>query len=177
MQPLRFLERLLKGLVFWLLALLLLFEEWGWAPLARCFAALGRLPVWRQLESLILRLPPWAALLAFGVPVLALIPVKLLALFLLGEGHIGTGLGLIVAAKLLGTALAARLFQLTQPALLQIGWFARLYRAWKNWKDPLLRQVRCSLAWRLARHMRQRSSRWLRQWLATARKAFSGFQK
>ena len=177
MQPLRLIEKLLKRLVFWLLAALLLFEEWGWAPLARCFAALGRLPVWRQLEQLIIRLPPWAALLAFGVPVLALIPIKLLALFLLGEGHIGTGLALVIAAKLVGTAIAARLFQLTQPALMQIGWFARLYSSWKNWKDPLLRQVRCSLPWRLARRIRQRTRCRLVQFRATMRKAFSGFQK
>lgn len=177
MLRLRFLEKLLKRLVFWLLALFLLFEEWGWAPLARGFAALGRLPVWHQLESLIMRLPPWAALLAFGVPVLALIPIKLLALFLLGEGHIGTGLAMIIAAKLLGTAIAARLFQLTQPALMQIGWFARLYSSWKNWKDPFLRQARCSLPWRLTRRFKQRARCRLVQLRARMRKAFSGFHK
>ena len=94
------LEATLKGLLLAPVALFLLFEEWGWEPLAACFAALGRLPVWRQLERLIARLPPWAALLAFGVPVLALIPAKLLALYLLGGGHVAAGLGLVIAAKL-----------------------------------------------------------------------------
>ena len=151
-----FLKRILKSLLVAPVALFLLFEEWGWEPLAACFAALGRLPVWRQLERLIVRLPPWAALLAFGVPVLVLIPIKLLALYLLGEGHLGMGLGLILAAKLAGTALAARLFQLTQPALMQIRWFARAYTAWKNWKDQMLRQVRSSWPWRAGRRLRQR---------------------
>ena len=149
-------KRALKAIVLAPLALFLLFEEWGWEPLAACFAALGRLPVWRQLERLILRLPPWAALLAFGVPVLALIPLKFLALFLLSKGHVSAGVGLVLLAKIAGTALAARLFQLTEPALMRLGWFARLYPRWKAWKDGMLRQVRTSAAWRLGRRLRQR---------------------
>ena len=138
-------------------ALFLVFEEWGWKPLAAGFAALGRIPVWRQLERLIAGLPPWAALLAFGIPVLALIPVKLLALYLIGDGQLGLGIALILTAKLVGTAIAARLFQLTQPALMQLGWFARAYTGWKNWKDRLLRQVRTSGPWRAMRRLKWRA--------------------
>ena len=57
--------RLLEHLVGWLLALLILFEEWGWEPLQ---AALARLGAWlhlRRLEDVIRRLPPWAALALF----------------------------------------------------------------------------------------------------------------
>jgi hypothetical protein len=151
------LKRILKGVLFAPLALFLLFEEWGWEPLAAGFAALGRLPVWRQLERLIIRLPPWAALLAFGIPVLLLIPVKLLALFLLGKGHLGAGVSLVLLAKVAGTALAARLFQLTEPALMQLGWFARLYPPWKAWKDRMLRQVRASWPCRLGRRIKHRT--------------------
>ena len=151
------LTKVLRGLLVAPVALLLLFEEWGWAPLAAAFAALGRLPVWRQLERLIAGLPPWGALLAFGLPVLALIPVKLLALYLIGKGQIGLGIVLILLAKLAGTAVAARLFQLTQPALMQLKWFARSYRAFKNWKDRVLRQVRTSWAWRAARRLKRRA--------------------
>lgn len=151
------LQALVKGLLLAPVALFLLFEEWGWEPLAACFAALGRLPLWRQLERLILRLPPWAALLTFGVPVLALVPVKLLALYLLGEGHVAAGLGLVLAAKLAGTALAARLFQLTEPALMQLKWFARAYVPWKRWKDRMLAQVRDTWPWRLVRRLAQRT--------------------
>ncbi|MEC5213372.1 hypothetical protein RCH06_001918 [Polaromonas sp. CG_9.5] len=155
----------------------LLFEEWGWEPLAAVFAALGRLPVWRQLERLIVRLPPWAALLAFGVPVLALIPIKLLAVYLLGQGHVATGLGIIVLAKLAGTAFAARLFQLTQPALMQIQWFASLYVPWKIWKDYKLRQVRSSLPWRWSRRLRQRVKLLATRVATACKAAFSGLRK
>lgn len=146
------------------MALLLLFEEWGWEPLAAGFAALGRLPVWQQAERLVSRLPPWAALLAFGIPVLLLVPVKLLALFLLGNGHLGLGLVLIVSAKVTGTAMAARLFQLTKPALMQMAWFARAYLPWKAWKDRILHQLRTSWPWRRGRHIRRRLKTSLSGW-------------
>ena len=152
-------KRLKQGLRALLLApvaLLLLFEEWGWEPLAAGFAALGRHPFWAGLERFILSLPPWAALLAFGVPVGVLVPVKLFALYLIGLGHVVIGVALIIAAKIAGTALAARLFQLTQPALMQLRWFARLYTPWKAWKDRLIAQLRQSAAWRWARCLQLR---------------------
>lgn len=152
------LKKILRGLLLAPVALLLLFEEWGWAPLAAAFAALGRLPMWGRLERLIAGLPPWAALLAFGIPVLALIPIKLLALYLIGEGQLVMGVALVLSAKLAGTAIAARLFQLTQPALMQLEWFARGYRAFKKWKDRMLRQVRTSLPWRAGRRFKRRAA-------------------
>ena len=44
----------LGHLVFGLLALLILFEEWGWEPLRRVLTWLGRLPVMRRIEAAIL---------------------------------------------------------------------------------------------------------------------------
>ena len=147
-------KKILRSILLAPLVVVLLFEEWGWTPLARAFAALARLPWLGQLERRISRLPPWAALLAFGVPVITLIPVKLLALYLFGLGHVVWGFCLIAAAKLTGTALAARLFQLTEPALMQMPWFARLYAPWKSWKDRVLTQIRQSAPWRAARRFK-----------------------
>lgn len=87
-------------------------------------------------ERLVVRLPPWAALLAFGVPVLALIPIKLLAVYLLGQGHLATGVGLILLAKLGGTALATRLFQLTQPCAHADSMVCQNLRALENLERP-----------------------------------------
>ena len=39
---------------------------------------------------------------------------------------------------MVATALIARLFLLTQPALMQIGWFARGYDLVMPWKDALV---------------------------------------
>ena len=156
--------RMLRRLGGLLLALLILFEEWGWEPLNRLLMRLGRLPVLRSLEAWIARLPPHAALVAFLVPALALLPVKLLALGLIAQGQRLLGLGVILVAKLVGTAVVARLFALTQPALMRLPWFARVYGRWAVWKAALLAQVRATWAWRAARVLRRRLRRSWARW-------------
>ena len=157
---------LLRAIATGLLALLILFEEWGWDPLQRALARLGQLPLLRQIEGLITRLPPYAALGFFLLPTLLLLPIKLAALALIARGQPVLGALVIVAAKVVGTAIVARLFILTRPALLQLPWFARLYLRWVGWKAALLLHVRASWAWRTARAVkrlvRQRWSRWHR---------------
>jgi len=141
-------KKILRGILLVPVLLVLLFEEWGWEPLARFFGRLARLPLWAKLESDIKSLPPRAALMLFGVPVIALIPVKLLALYLFGRGHAVLGITLVIATKITGTAVVARLFQLTEPAMMRLAWFARIYTPWKAWKNRVLTQVRQSAPWR-----------------------------
>ena len=155
-----FLKRILRGLIFSILAAVLLFEEWGWEPLANLFNRLAHLPLWAQLERKIAGLPKWGALLVFGVPMLALLPIKLLALFLFGRGHAVAGLVLLIVAKLLGTAVLARLFQLTQSRLMQFAWFANWYPRWKAWKDALMAKIRHSEPWQMGRRMKARVKVW-----------------
>ncbi|WP_394757655.1 hypothetical protein [Rhodoferax sp.] len=155
--------RLLKNLFSGLLALLILFEEWGWEPLQRALAWIGRLPGLRWVERRIQALPPYAALALFLLPTAMLLPVKLLALWLIGQGKVLSGSLVILSAKLVGTAIVARLFALTQPALMQLAWFARAYTRWANWKERLLMQVRASWPWRLGRVLKHRmKQRWRR---------------
>ena len=156
LAPLRWLVRLV-------LALLILFEEWGWEPLRRAFALLARLPVIRQLEALLRRLPPRWAFVVLLLPSLLILPIKLLAVWLIAMGRVTLGVGVIVAAKLGGTALLAWLFQLIQPALMQLAWFARLYARWTAWKAELLAWVRASAVWRAARAVKARVRRWRRR--------------
>ncbi len=96
------------------------------------------------------------------LPALLLLPVKLLALLLIGNGRFGLGLSLVVLAKLIGTAIVARLFQLTRPALLRLGWFARFYAGWTTWKTGLLIWVRNSDVWRWGRLFKLRLRRSMR---------------
>ena len=155
--------RLLKGLFGWLLALLILFEEWGWEPLQRVLAWVGQLPGLRWLELRIRALPPYGALAIFLLPTLLLLPVKLLALWLIGHGKVLGGTLVILTAKVVGTAIVARLFSLTRDTLMQLTWFARLYTRWITWKEALLAQVRASWPWRFSRAMKRRlKQRWQR---------------
>ncbi|OYT91427.1 MAG: hypothetical protein CFE43_13480 [Burkholderiales bacterium PBB3] len=143
------------------MALLILFEEWGWEPLQRALARIGRLPGLRWMERRIQALSPYPAFALLLLPSVLLLPIKLLALWLIGRSWVVAGTLVIVVAKLVGTAIVARLFTLTQPALMTLPWFARWYARWSTWKTALLARVRTSLPWRLARQMRQQwRSRW-----------------
>jgi len=158
------LARPLHGLLQWLIALVVLFEEWGWDTLLRGMAWLAQWPPVGWLERRIARLAPWPALLVFSVPGLMLLPVKLAALALMTRGHAILGLLVILAAKLLGTALVARIFHLTQPALMQLAWFARLHGRWSVWKGAALARVRASRIWRVGRWTRRGLVRRVQRW-------------
>jgi hypothetical protein len=147
-QDTPWLWRLLRTALIWALGLVLLFEEWGWEPLARALAWVGRWPGLRWIEASIKRLPPYGALALFAVPAVCLLPIKLLALYWLGHGHKLAGVALILAAKVGGTAVTARLFMLTHPTLMKLGWFERGYTRWMAFKGKVLVQVTASPAWR-----------------------------
>jgi hypothetical protein len=142
-----------------LLALIIVFEEWGWRPLADLLGRLARWRPWAALEYAIARLPPYAALLAFVLPSLLLLPLKFLALFLIANRQFMLASVLFIAAKLVATGLVARLFALTQPALMQIGWFAWTYDTVMPWKEALTEHVRASWPWRVARLWKERLRR------------------
>ena len=150
------------ALLRWPLALILVFEEWGWEPLQRLLAALGRWPGFRRIEAWVQSLPPYGALALFALPTLSLLPLKLAALWLLAHGHGLAGVLLILGAKLAGTAIVARLFTLTRPTLMLLPWFARYYARWAVLKDSLLAWVRASGLWRAARELKARARRLLR---------------
>lgn len=161
---LRWPGRVMAGLASGLLALIILFEEWGWVPLQQWLARIGRWPGLRWIEGWVRSLPPWAAVALFALPTLLLLPMKLLALWALGHGHVVLGMLVILLAKVVGTAVVARLFTLTQPALMQLLWFAWAYRRWTHFKHAVLERARASWAWRMARVIqRQWRQRWRRQ--------------
>jgi hypothetical protein len=150
---------LLTTLLEILLALVIVFEEWGWRPLADLLGRLARWRPWAAVEALITQLPPYAALVVFALPTALLLPLKLLALLLIANGQVLLAGLLFVAAKVVATALIARLFILTQPALMQIGWFAYSYDTVMPWKDSLTARVRASWAWRWGRVWKERVKR------------------
>jgi hypothetical protein len=165
----RWLLQRLKTAAGWLLALVVLFEEWGWEPLQRALGRLAKLPLIGALERWIGTLPPRAAMAVFVLPSLLLLPVKVLALWLIGSGHALLGAATVIAAKLVGTALVARLFTLTRPALMQLAWFAAVYTLWVAWKDAAMAHVRASWPWRAGRVMKRAAQRRWARWVQAAR--------
>jgi len=151
----QFYWRLLLGILRYageiLLALIILFEEWGWQPLANVLGRLGRWRLWARSEAAIESLPPYFALIALALPSGLLVPLKLLAVFLIANGHPLAASALFVFAKVAGTAIVARLFQLTYPALMRIGWFAAAYQRFVPWKEQMFARVRQTPVWRRGR--------------------------
>ncbi len=162
----KFLRRLLTPPLMLLASLLFFFEEWLWNGLQQLMARLGRWPVLRQGEAWLAGLPPAGALLAFLLPGLLILPVKLLALHWLMSGHVLAGLGLILAAKLAGMAFFSRIFVLCRPSLLTVPRFKRLYDLIQRW------QRRCHdfiNAWQPWQHAKARLAQWRQQrrsWLS-----------
>ena len=142
-----------------LLALIIVFEEWGWRPFAAGLAQLGRLKPVAWLEAHVQRLPPYGALLVFAMPSILILPLKLLALYLIASGQATAAAVLFIGAKVVGTAIVARLFQLTEQQLLRIPWFAWAYGIVMPWKDALKAWIRESWAWRYGRVVKERLRR------------------
>jgi hypothetical protein len=150
------------------LALVVMFYEWGWQTLSAVFNWLAKRRFWAWLEAQVRRAPPYLALLLFLLPSLALFPVKLGAVWLVTHGQKMLGVALLGIAKVVGTAVVARLFSLTQPALMRLTWFARFYNWFKPWKDGWMTLLRASMPWRMARIVGRRIKMRLalvRQWL------------
>ena len=160
------LTRPLRWLLQLVVALFVRFEEWGWGPLARRMARLAGLPGIGWLGRRVAGLPPGWALAVFLAPGLMLLPVKLAALALVSHGHVFTGVSVIVLAKLIGTALVARIFQLTQPALMRMAWFAMVHGRWTGWKGMAVARGRASRAWRIGRWIRRGVVRRVQRWRA-----------
>ena len=142
----------------YLAALVLLVEEWCWDTGMRLARALARWPLLAALEARVRTLPPYAALCAFVLPGLLLFPVKLLALLAIAHGHALSGIATIVVAKVGGAAVVARIYVLTLPTLLAVGWFARCHGWFMGAK------TRCLDYWRASHacHLASRAARGLR---------------
>lgn len=152
----KFLKRMLAAPFILLAAIIILIEEWLWDDLQRLAAALGRLPLLHQLESFIAGLPPYGALAFFGAPSLLLIPVKLAALYFIAHGKPLFGLATVIAAKIAGTALVARIFVLTQPQLMRIGWFERLYTRFIAFKARIHETIKSTSLYQAVHRLRLR---------------------
>lgn len=144
-------------------ALLLFCEEWGWRPLVAVMAWLAKWPPLARLEAAIRGTPPLLALVLFLLPGVLLFPVKLAALWLMHQGRAELGLFVIIAAKLIGTALLARLFVLTEPQLMHFTWFARALVWWRATKLRVKLAIRRSLTWRTARIAKWRARNFFRR--------------
>jgi hypothetical protein len=156
----------LRRAIGMVLALIILFEQWGWQYLLQLFSGLAHLVPVVALERWISRLPPYAALAAFGLPTALLLPLKLLALYLIAHGHALAATALFIGAKIVGTAVVARLYQLTEPQLMKILWVRRVHDFAAPRLHALHDEIRRSWGWRYGRMLKTKAKHTLAPVLA-----------
>jgi len=122
------LRRLLAPFI-WVAAVVFLVEEAIWDWTAALMARLGAVRAIHAIERHLASLRPRWALLAFLLPSITIIPAKFFGLLAISSGHWLLGSAIFLFAKIVGVALFSRIFNLTRPALMRLGWFARFY-AW-----------------------------------------------
>ncbi|OAN51353.1 hypothetical protein A6A04_16385 [Paramagnetospirillum marisnigri] len=160
-------RRLLSLLLVPLAVVIMLVEEYLWAGLKAIMARLGRLPLVARLEARIQALSPWGAAVVFVIPGVLMLPFKLVALWAMAQGQVLLGIGVLLAAKLTGTALFARLYTLCKPTLMTVGWFVRLHDAVNRAKAWAHAKLDSWPIWRLAR-------RSIHRLMVMVRAAFAG---
>src|SRR4051812_35331898 len=123
----------LKRALWFIAALIFLFEAWLWETL---YPIVARLIDWlpcRDVKSWMAktleRLPPAARALIFVIPVVVIFPLKLLGVWLMSTHHVLLGVSVFLVAKLTGLGITAFIFKTCKEKLLSLGWMLRLY----NW--------------------------------------------
>jgi hypothetical protein len=148
-------RRLLQP-VWVLLAIIFLIEAWLWdhlEPIVAWFVALIPLRAFKQwLAERVDTLSPAMTLIVFIVPVIPLFPLKLVGFWLLAHEYWFSAITTIIFAKFLGVGVAAFVFDVTRPKLLEMEWFETLYefvlrlRAKANaLVDPIKSRIRYAL--------------------------------
>ena len=123
-------RRLLQP-IWVLLAVIFLIEAWLWdhlEPIVARVVALIPLRTFKHwLGERVDTLSPAMTLIVFIVPVIPLFPLKLVGLWLLTHEYWLSAIATIIFAKLLGVGVAAFIFDIARPKLLEMGWFETLY--------------------------------------------------
>jgi hypothetical protein len=123
-------RRLLQP-VWILLAVIFLIEAWLWdhlEPIVAWVVSLIPLRAFKQwLADRVDTLSPAMTLIVFIVPVIPLFPLKMVGLWLLTHEYWISAILTIIFAKFLGVGVAAFIFDVTRPKLLEMEWFEKLY--------------------------------------------------
>src|SRR5271165_170560 len=123
-------RRLLQP-IWVLLAVIFLIEAWLWdhlEPIVAWFVALIPLHAFKQwLAERVDTLSPAMTLIVFFVPVIPLFPLKLVGFWLLTHEYWLSAVLTIIFAKFLGVGVAAFVFDVTRPKLLEMQWFEKVY--------------------------------------------------
>jgi hypothetical protein len=132
-----YVNRIWKSVIFMLATVYFLLDA-VFMTVARLFA--NWIAAHRIFESLRIRiasLRPYPTLALFAVPLIVLEPVKPVAAYLVGAGHIAMGMTVLVISEVLKLVLVERLFSLSRGKLISIPAFAWTYGRYSQAKEWL----------------------------------------
>jgi hypothetical protein len=156
------LKRGLEILFVPLAAAIIFFEQVLIKYLNVAMAAFARLPWIARFEAWLLTLPPYGALATFVFPSILILPIKLITVWCGLHGKYSLALGTLIAGKILGTAILARLYRILRPKLMAIPWFAWADAHFFYWRDKAYAFVKSLPAWQSAVQLVRRARAWLR---------------
>ena len=166
------LKRFLTPPLIVIAAILMWIEESLWEWLKSVTSWVAKFPLIRWYEAFLRTLPPYPTMVVFLIPGACLFPVKLAALLLMKRGLWLTGLSIIIAAKVLGTAIVARTYVVCKPKLMTIGWFARLHDWLIATRDELYGRIKAMPLYQAVRARLSHAKQIVRQWMEPVRRFF-----
>lgn len=149
------------------LAIVFLIEAWLWDHLEPVVARIVALIPLRRLKAWLAErlqgMSPGLTLFVFVVPGILLFPLKLLGVWLLAHNYWFSAIAVILFAKGVGVGVAAFIFDVTRPKLMQMAWFRKLYDVvigLRGWATQLVAPIKAQLKATLASFRVGSSSRW-----------------
>lgn len=133
--------RILRAPLVVLVALYFLLDDVVLAAVRPLVAWAAGLRLFVRLSAWFDRLSPYPTLALFAVPFIVLEPPKLISLYLIGTGHFRSGVLMLVTSHLLSIVLIERLFHVSKPKLMRIGWFAYAFGQVMRLRDWALGQL------------------------------------
>ena len=121
---------------------------------------LNSLAVVARISAWIDGLPAYVVLVILAIPFAIAEPAKILALYLMGTGHVVVGLVLIVGAYLVSLLVVERLYEAGRAKLHTIPWFARLMDWLFTLRDRFLAWARETAVWQKAHALLAAAKGW-----------------
>lgn len=95
------------------------------------------------------QLGPYQSLALMLLPILLVEPLKIVALFVAGNGHWLTGTGIMIAAYAVSLVFVERLFKVVKSRLMTMNWFANMWTWFTAMRDTMWRRLRALTGKRL----------------------------
>jgi hypothetical protein len=155
------LKRALEIAVVPFAALVVFVEQVLIRYLNEMMAAVARWTPIARLEAWLVTLPPWAAVVAFAMPSILILPVKVSAFWFAAHHRFALATAAVVLGKILATAILARLYRILRPTMMTLRWFAWADTKFFGWRDWAYGFVKSLPAWQRAKALVERTRAWL----------------